>query len=181
MARQQPIRPSEEGDAKGLELARAEGEAQGRTLRHMTDEIADDGGEERAGEYLVAYAVEKAEGMYAMQGGRLVWQAPGTENVHVEIAVRDPADGRFIPGLRVEVTLIGTDGTEIGPHELPLLWHPYLYHYGRNFTVPASGNYRLRLRFPAPDFMRHDEKNGRRFLADCDHTFADVKITAARE
>ncbi len=181
MTEQTTIRPSDEGDAEGLRLAKAQGKALTRTLRHMTDEIADDGREEQAGEYLLAYAVEKAEGMYAMQDGGLVWQKPETENAHIEVAVRDPADGRFIPGLTVEVTLTAEDGSTVGPVELPLLWHPYLYHYGRNVTVPGSGRYRLRVRFDAPGFMRHDEKNGDRFTTGCDHVFDGVRITAARE
>ncbi len=66
----------------------------------------------------------------------LVWREPGDENLHVEIAVRDGADGRFVPALRVTATLVDADGTELGEHEHPLLWHPMIYHYGRNWKVP---------------------------------------------
>lgn len=133
------IMPSEEADEKGLELAKAQGEALTRTLRHMTGDVADDGREVEIGEYLVAYAVEKAEGMYVPQDDQLEWVDPGNENAHIEIAVRDAADGRLIPGLDVEVTVIAEDGREIGPHTQPLLWHPYLYHYGRNWELPGDG------------------------------------------
>lgn len=67
MARQDgpPMDPNtSEATAKQLDLARAQGEAYGNALTYMTGTVADDGGEQRAGDYLVGYAVEKAEGMY---------------------------------------------------------------------------------------------------------------------
>lgn len=166
-----PIEPSDEGDRKGIELGRAQGEALSRTLRHMTDTIAHDGAETCVGEYLVAYAVEEAEGMYLPRDGKLEWQAPDDENAHIEVAVRDAADGRLIPGLDVQVTLTAPDGTEVGTLALPLLWHPYLYHYGRNWKVPGDGKYKMRVRFNPPTFARHDKKNGKRFADPCDVTF----------
>ncbi|NDV01360.1 iron transporter [Pseudoroseicyclus tamaricis] len=176
-----PLIPSDEGDKKGLELGRAQGEALTRTLQHMTDEIAHDGREVTHGEYLVAYAVEEAEGMYVPGDNGLEWQPPQDENAHIEVAVRDPADGRLIPGLTIEATLTAPDGSDAGTHELPLLWHPYLYHYGRNWRVPGDGAYTLRVRFDAPTFMRHDEKNGRRFLEGGDVTFENVQIKTGQD
>ena len=44
-------------------------------------------------------AVEEAEGMYVPKDGALEWQEPGDRNAHVEVAVRDAAEGRLIPGL----------------------------------------------------------------------------------
>ncbi|HEX2253339.1 MAG TPA: hypothetical protein VHQ65_08735 [Thermoanaerobaculia bacterium] len=58
-----PMRQSDEADRAQLELARKQGEAYERALEHMAEEVADDGDERRAGDYIVAYAVEKAEGM----------------------------------------------------------------------------------------------------------------------
>ena len=176
-----PLVPSDEGDKKGLELGRAQGEALTRTLRHMTEEIAHDGREVQSGEYLVAYAVEEAEGMWVPEGGKLEWSEPGDENAHIEVAVRDAADGRLIPGLKVEATVIDGHGNEIGTHELPLLWHPYLYHYGRNWNLPADGSYTLKVRFAAPTFARHDEKNGHRFLKGAEVTFEDVKVKRGQD
>ena len=94
----------------------------------MTDEIAHEGREVQHGEYLVGYAVEEAADMYVPRDRSLEWQPPQDANAHVEIAVRDAADGRYIPGLTVEATLTAPDGSEVGTHEVPLLWHPYLYH-----------------------------------------------------
>ena len=172
---------SDEGDEAGLKLGREQGEALTRTLRHMSDEVAHDGGEIRAGEYLVAYAVEEAEGMYVPKGGKLVWQPPAEENAHLEVAVRDAADGRLIPALEIDATLTAPGGDEVGSHRMPLLWHPYLYHYGRNWRVPGDGTYKLRVRFDPPGFARHDEKNGHRFLEPCDVTFDEVKIKTGQD
>lgn len=94
----------------------------------------------------------------------------------MEVAVCDAADGRLIPGLEVEATLTGPDGEDLGTHPLPLLWHPYLCHYGRNWKVPGEGAYTLGVRFPAPAFARHDEKNGRRSAEGAVHVFENVSI-----
>ena len=64
MAATAELKISDEADARGLELGRQEGDAFGRTLKHMIEEIADGGGEIAHGDYLVAFAFEKAEGMY---------------------------------------------------------------------------------------------------------------------
>jgi hypothetical protein len=175
------LTPSEEGDRKGLELGRAQGQALTRTLEHMTRDVAHDGAETRAGEYLVAYAVEEAEGLYVPRDGRLEWTEPDGENAHVEVAVRDAADGRFIPGLEVTATITGSDGAEVGTRRMPLLWHPYLYHYGCNWSLPRDGRYKLRIRFDPPRFPRHDRKNGNRFCDACDVTFDDVRVKIGQD
>ncbi len=172
-----PMDPNtSEATAKQLDLARAQGTAYGNALEHMTGTVADDGGEQRAGDYLVGYAIEEAEGMYEWVDGSLVWQEPGDTNLHVEVAVRDAGDGRFVPGVRVLATLIDPQGKEVGTHEQPLLWHPMIYHYGRNWTVPVDGEYRLRVRLEPPTFSRHDETNGRRFTEPVEVEFSGVKV-----
>lgn len=175
------LKPSDEADKRGLELGRAEGEAFGRTLRHMLEDVADGGREIENGDYLIAYAVEKAEGMYAPRNGGFEWQEPEDENIHIEVAVRDRADGRPIPGLDVDVTVIDRNGKEVGTHRHPLLWHPYLYHYGRNWVVPGDGIYTLRVRFPAPQFHRHDRKNGNRFSEGADVKFENVEMKTGKD
>jgi len=180
-ARETGLTPSDEGDARGLALGRAQGDAFGRTLRHMIEDIADGGAETESGDYLIGYAVEKAEGMYKPANGKLEWHEPGDENIHIEISVRDKADGRLIPGLDIDVTVIDEKGKEIGTHRHPLLWHPYLYHYGRNWVVPGDGTYSLRVRFPAPQFHRHDKTNGKRFTKGADVTFEDVELETGQD
>lgn len=133
------------------------------------------------GHYLIAYAVEEAEGMYELGEDGFDWRAPGDENLHLEIAVCDRADGRFVPDCGVHATLVAPDGNEVGTHQLPLLWHPMIYHYGRNWTVPADGEYTLRVRIEPPGFMRHDEVNGKRFGDVVEVEFSGIKVKRGRD
>lgn len=182
----QPARPpmdpdTDEADQQQLDLARRQGDAYGDAVMHMAEQVAQAGGQQRAGDYLVGYAIEEAEGMYAFDDGALSWQEPDSENLHVEVVVRDAGDGRFLPGCGVTVTLVDADGVEVGTHEQPLLWHPMLYHYGRNWTVPGDGTYMVRVHISPPRFMRHDEVNGRRFTEDVTVEFTDVTVTTGQD
>lgn len=156
-----PMQKSEESTEKQLELARKQGEAYAAALEAMNKESGAD--IKRAGEYEVTIVVEKAEGLYELKGEELVWQKPKSENAHIEVAVRDAADGRFIPELTVMVTVPDANGKEVGRHQQPFLWHPWIYHYGRNWEVPGEGEYQIHVRIEPPTFMRHDPKNGKRF------------------
>ena len=177
-----PMDPdTSEADRTQLELARAQGEAYGRALEHMVRHVAHDGGMTEAGHYVVGYAIEEAEGMYEWTGDGLEWRDPDAENVHLEVSVRDRGDGRFVPAVGVTATLAAPDGTEAGPFELPLLWHPMLYHYGRNVTVEADGEYTLRVRIDPPVFMRHDEVNGKRFLDPVEVAFDRVRVKRGKD
>ncbi|KLU08967.1 hypothetical protein ABL57_14980 [Kocuria sp. SM24M-10] len=164
-----------------LERARAQGEAYAQALKYMAEEVAHDGGTQQAGDYLVGYAIEDAEGMYSFRDGALSWVNPEEENVHVEIAVCDAADGRFVPAVGVTATLVTPGGEELGPYAQELVWHPMLYHYARNWVVPEDGEYTLRVHIDPPAFMRHDEVNGRRFTEPVDVEFTGVKIQRGAE
>ncbi|CAA9290779.1 MAG: hypothetical protein AVDCRST_MAG08-4567 [uncultured Acetobacteraceae bacterium] len=131
---------------------------------------------------MVAYAQERAEGMYMLRSeGELEWTEPSDENCHLEISVSDAGDKRFVPYLHVEATLVAEDGQAIGPFEVPFLWHPGLHHYGRNVEVPGDGRYTLRVRIAPPAFMRHDKANGRRYAETVEVEFEDVRIKTGRE
>lgn len=170
-----PMVPSDEATNQQLKLAREQGEAFGRAVDQMTQQEAH-GAQIRAGDYLIGYAVEKAEGMYTLVDGELAWHNPTDENVHVEVVVRDGADGRFVPGLTVYATLVDAKGSELGTHQQPFLWHPWLYHYGRNWQVPGPGTYSLRVRVEPPTYMRHDKENGRRYAYPIQVEFRNVNI-----
>ena len=102
------MKPSGEADAHQLEVARREGEAYQEALNYMAHQVADSGKLQRAGDYIVAYAQEKAEGMYVLKSeGQLEWQKPDGENCHLEISVSDSSDGRFVPYLKIQATLSG--------------------------------------------------------------------------
>jgi hypothetical protein len=132
--------------------------------------------EQRVGDYWVGYAVEAAQGLYEWIGDRLVWRHSAQSDMHVGITLRDAGDGRFIPGAGVVVSLIDPDGNDLGTHAHPLVWHPMLYRYGRDWYFPVDGRYTMRVRIEPPRFMRHDELNGNRISTPADCEFTDVDI-----
>jgi uncharacterized protein involved in high-affinity Fe2+ transport len=86
------------------------------------------------------------------------------------------ADGRFVPHLSVTARLSAEDGETVGPVDVPFLWHPGLYHYGLNLTVPGDGTYDVRVQIDPPSFGRHDEQNGNRYGDPVEVTFEDVDV-----
>ncbi|MBA8881818.1 iron transporter [Phyllobacterium myrsinacearum] len=175
-------RPSDEADAKQIAMAKKEGDAYHNSLRYMAEEVADAGGQKRAGDYIVAYAQERAEGMYMPdKSGRLKWSEPTDENCHLEISVSDAGDKRFVPYLTIKATLLPVTGAKIGPFEIPFVWHPGLYHYGRNIKVPGDGRYALHVTIEPPTFMRHDKINGKRYVDKVEVEFANIEIKTGRE
>lgn len=181
MAKDYPGTVSDEANEVQLKLAAEQGKAYGQALEHMVSEEADDGGTQQVDDYTVAYAVEEAEGMYMWEDGELVWRNPEDENVHIEIAVADKYDGRFIPYLDVTVTVLDESGNEVGTHAQPFLWHPWLYHYGRNWRVPGDGVYQLKVDITPPAFHRHDKENGRRYARPATVQFDGVEMTTGQK
>src|SRR4051794_16881242 len=118
-----PMQPSNEATAEHLKLAKEQGNALEDALKAMFG-MDEHSKEKPADDYLVACIVEEAEGLYNWNSGKLEWHEPQDENVHIEVSVRDGADGRLIPGLPVYATIINAQGKEIGTRQLPFLWHP---------------------------------------------------------
>jgi Fe2+ transport protein len=174
-----PMEASNEAEPGQLDIARAQGGTYGQALRAMDEESG--AVTQRAGDYLVAFVQENAEGMYELQDGRLVWrEAPEEANAHLEIAVADAADGRFVPGLDITLTLLEGD-RELFTTSMPFLWHPYLYHYGTNARVPGEGPYSVRVTIGPPSFMRHDPVNGKRYGQPVQLVFDDRRFKPGRK
>jgi hypothetical protein len=181
-SRTPPARVSDEADQNQLDMAKTEGEAYQKSLKYMVNDVADAGGTAHAGDYIVGYAQERAEGMYMLQSeGHLEWTEIEDENCHLEVSVSDAADGRFVPHLKVYATLISEAGETVGPTKIPFVWHPGVYHYGKNLKVPGDGRYTLHIRIDPPTFMRHDEVNGKRYAEAVEVTFVDVQVSTGRE
>ena len=101
-----PDQPSEEAESPQIRMARDEGKAYQASLAYMVNKVAVGGGAtQRSGDYIVAYAEEKAEGLYSLRDARLEWREPRAENAHLEVSVSDASDGRFIPYLKIQATL----------------------------------------------------------------------------
>ncbi len=162
-----------------LHLARAQGDAYGEAVQHLTAVAVDPGDQQRAGEYWIGYTVQQAEGVYEWVDDQLVWREPGDGDLHLEVTVRDAGDGRFVPCARVLVTVIDAHEAELGTHVQPLLWHPTIYHYGRDWRAVTNGPHRLRVRVEPPTFMRQDRLNGQRFTEPVEVEFTDVDLSRA--
>lgn len=173
------MQPSNEAEPSQLDIARGEGDAYRRALEAMDRESG--AIVKRAGEYVVAFVQEEAEGLYALGGGGLVWREAAEEaNGHLEIAVADAADGRFVPNLDIRLTL-RNDERELFTTDLPFLWHPFLHHYGCDVKVPDNGPYTVDVHIEPPGFMRHDPINGKRYAGAVDVRFEDVEFTPGRK
>lgn len=177
-----PAKPSDEADKNQLKMAAEEGRHYLKSLDYMASEVADTGGKIAAGDYIVAFAQERAEGMYHLKDGKLEWiEAPSDMNCHMEIAVADATDNRFIPYLDIDCTL-SKDGKEVVSFKPDFLWHPGLYHYGKDLKLPdGDGIYDIRVAVAAPTFPRHDKTNGKRFAEPVTVEFKNVKITTGHE
>lgn len=129
-----------------------------------------------AGDYQVSYNVGPAKGLYQFTAGKLEWKEPQEENVHLDVFVEDAQDGRFIPGLSLNATLLDKRGGRAAATHLPFVWHPERYHYGANVKVPESGEYVLQVHIFPATFTRADKEHGKRYVADADVQFEDVRI-----
>jgi len=56
-----------------------------------------------------------------------------------------------------------------------------IYHYGRNWILPADGDYTMRVKIEPPTFMRHDEVSGRRFLEAVEVEFSGVQVKRGQD
>lgn len=174
-----PERASNEATAKQLGVARAQGDAYAEALKAMAEQ--EGAVLTRAGDYLIAFVNEHAEGMYDRTGDQLVWREAAAEaTVHLEVAVADGSDGRFVPGLSVHMDVAQEDRVLICT-DLPFLWHPFLYHYGSNAVLPGTGPFDVTVQVRAPGFMRHDPVNGRRYPEAVTARFRKVKFACGRK
>ena len=82
------LKTSDETSAAEWPIAKAEGKAYGAALAYLSTAEAHSSGEQQVGDYIIAYAVEDAEGLYHMRDGRLAWDRDGSRN-HVAAARED--------------------------------------------------------------------------------------------
>ena len=154
-----------EDNEKKIKLAEDQGKAFSAALDYMKE--MDNHAEKEVDDYIISLASEEAEGTYQLEGDKLKWNTPQEgKNTHLEIVVRDAKDKRFIPGLKIRGKVFDEDKNVIADTDFPLLWHPFLLHYGAFFHIPKSGKYTVEVQIPAPTFHRHDEIKGKRYEKD---------------
>lgn len=163
-------------------LRTQQGDAYRRAAEYLRDNHVDVYAQEQSGDILVTVAAEEAEGMYQWQGNALVWQAPDkNHNQHIEVMFQDADDLRFLPGFKPEVLVMNEDKQEIEHLTPQFIWHPYLFHYGQNFSIPEKGTYYFTVRADPPDFGRHDEILGKRYEKGVQLTFGPFELVPERE
>lgn len=149
------------------------------TLKVMWKQ-ASSGEERRAGDMIVDSAIEYAEAFwrFSPEGTfryTLENERSAKDNAHLEIAPRDPRTGRFLPAASVSVTLSGADGYRV-TDTLPLLWHSWLYHFGRNWRVPRSGHYRMDVTVRPDAIAHYGHATGSALFAPVQVTFPDLLV-----
>lgn len=144
--------------------ATAQGHAYESALNEMRREATSDSQE--VGDFIITIACEKADGMYYSNGSNddLIWKGPeNSENQHIDVIVQDRKDQRFIPHLDISCSLLNEHRTPIVKLKPAFGWHPFLYHYGMNFSLPYDGVYFFEVRIARPLFGRHDKLHGKRY------------------
>ncbi|HET9074526.1 MAG TPA: hypothetical protein VFN48_08100 [Solirubrobacteraceae bacterium] len=142
-----PVGDTEDDDGvtqRQLSLARAQGDAYGAALEELGllhgERILD----HRAG----AFRVSSLTSPVHPSGGDGRGDA---QHVWFSLFIRDAGDGRFVPSLNVEATLISAKASQDGPHRQAIAWHPTTYHYGRAWWLPGEGPHRFLVHIaPAP-------------------------------
>lgn len=168
----------EETDRRIRDLAREAGAAYQRAFGYATR--GGDAAVREAAEYAIAYRQVPADGLYRRGDDGLEWVDPTAENCQIRVAVTDADDGRFLPGLAVRATLRASDGSAVGPVDLPFAWHPEAYYYGRNVTVPGDGTYDLEVEVAPADDPRCDRERGDRFADSASVTYEGVAVTCGQ-
>lgn len=179
MAEAAQAKKIEDAEKKKM-LVQKQGEAYKAALEYMKGITQND--QKEVGDYLVTFAAEEAEGMYLPKDGSLSWKEPEEgKNQHLEVAVQDRKDGRFLPHLDIQLKLKDENGKEIGTEKQPFLWHPFLYHYGRNWKIPAKGKYSAEITIKRPEFGRHDEIKGKRYGDSVTVELGPIKLKPGRK
>ncbi len=169
-------KPGDEADRRQFRFAKEEGEKYLASIDYRV-KAAQAGGMKNVGDYIVAFVQGKAQGMYDRSSGdELEWIDPQAENCHIEIAVLDAVDKRFVPELKIGVKLLDADRYEVADVHAPFVWHPGFYHYGANVKLAKGGRYDLLVTIDPPTFMRHDRASGKRYSERVRVMFEGVRI-----
>ena len=149
------------------------------TIRVMWAQ-ATSGAEQQAGGMIVTYAIEYAESFWRFSPSGHFRYTIGNErsnvtNAHLEIAPRDPRTGRFIPAATVTTQTLGPDGGS-PKQDTPMLWHSWLYHFGKNVRVPHSGLYTLNVTVTPTPLAHYGRQTGNSWWAPVSVSFAQARI-----
>ena len=169
--------PSNESTKEQLAFARAEGDSVDNCTAWIKAQCGNTGGQLRAGEYKLTYAVAAPEGWYTFNNAALSWSEPTTgTNAHFWLFIQDGADGRIVPPLDIKVAIRNQSGNLVEETTLPFAWMPLINGYGNNITLPGTGTYSFIITIAVPSYHRHDPYNGDRFT---EATTAVIPVTVS--
>jgi len=164
---------------EAVNLSRAEGGAIDHPLAELLRSVGTSGSQERSGDYRVAVIVRHGRGAWKSRNGKLGYEAPDA-NIgpvsHIDVIIRDAVTGRFIPGLKVRVTVLNARKREIDTYSLPFMWHPWLNHYGLNIPDPGKGRYTIRVHADAPALRRYGSTALRKFNKPVDASIRNIRF-----
>lgn len=166
-------------------LSKGAGNGFTNTLKVMYKQ-ANEGKDKVQGNYFIAFADEYSEGWWHYMNGKFMYMMQNDEggktNAHIEIAVLDAATHRFLPDLNVSVTLYDKNKHSLGTKPIPFMWHPWLYHYGENWRIPATGKqYSVHVHAEAPAYKRYGKTMGNQFTMPVDVDFDNLTVKAGQK
>ena len=161
-----------------MHLARLQGDAYAQAAAYLLSEASAIGAEGRVGGYWISYVAGVETGTDPPNGTRDQGDIDAGM-VLLGVIVRDAADGRFVPGLQVVVTVVEPGGSEIGCHEHPLLWHPLVHQYALAWALPRAVPLRLRVSIAWTPVVQKSRSYCNRLATSVEIEFSDVIIPAA--
>ena len=168
------------GDAGGgAALARSEGGASDRSLTELLRSAGVSGSQARSGDYRVTVLVQRPRGLWQVRDGGLRYVDPDGNAgpaAHIDVVVQEAASGRFVQDLKLRATILDSRRKKTGSYTLPMMWHPWMNHYGLTVSVPASGRYSIRVRAVAPAFRRYGGGAAKQFNRPLDVTVHGVRL-----
>lgn len=137
----------------------------------------------RTDDFIITASFEPAEGLYTLRtDGTLAWEEPPPgANQHLEVVAQDRQDKRFVPGLDVSMKIFDVSHRFVGEKKLVYLWHPFVYHYGADATIPDEGDYNIEVAVAKARFPRHDELRGKRYQQNLTISMGRIHLTPGRK
>src|ERR1700674_1196385 len=145
-------RQAAEADQWELKLAKEEGKRYLASVEHGV-KAADAGAMKPVGDYIVAFLQGKADGL-GERAGAVPDQTPDGRNCHIQIAVLDAIDMRFVPELKIKVMLLDAGGRKVASFRTPFVWHPGFHHYAASIKLAKGGRHDLLVTIDSPSFRR---------------------------
>jgi len=134
-------------------------------------------GAQTAGDYRFQLIASPARGWYEPKQGKLVWISPARkENQYLELILTSTIDQKPLPNAGIKVSIYDKNNKLRESKRMIMMWSVTDYHYGNNFTIPADGNYTVKVEITPPMFARLHKNVGKKFFSSAKVTFRNVAL-----